>query len=41
MRAVLEERTGGLVGDRRGWMGKDMKGVSPQSLVLLTFPPRP
>ena len=41
VRAVLEERTGGLVGDRRGWMGKDMKGVSPQSLVLLTSPPLP
>ena len=34
-------RTGGLVGDRGGGMGKNMKGVSPQSLVLLTSPPLP
>ena len=34
-------RTGGLVGDKRGGMGKDMKGVSPQSLLFLTSPPLP
>ena len=41
VRAVLEEELVGLFKDRRGGMGKDMKGESPQSLVSLTSPPLP
>ena len=41
VRAILEEELVGFFKDRREGMGKDMKGVSPQSLVLLTSPPLP